>query len=412
MKRKMQLTDQTIIKQGKPEFALLDKLCFLSKNCYNAALYIVRQKYKEDKSYLDYFKVNKVMHDSHNPDYFALPYTQMAQQVLRQVDSTYTSFFRSMKSTKMRGKRVHVPSYKDKENGRNVVVYTNQTFKAIDGKIRLKVDRDGTFIYIPTKRKDIQQVRIVPKGNHIVVEVIYNVEYELKGDNGRYASIDLGVSNVCTLASNAGQSVIFNGRQLKSVNAWYNKRKAKLQHSLLEGKRTSRRIKRLSGKRNRKVKDMMHKLTSQIVEHMKANSYNILVIGKNRGWKDGASMSKVSNQNFVSIPYNMLIQMLEYKCHLAGIEVICVNEAYTSKCSFFDREKVCKHTTYKGRRVKRGLFITGNGVKVNADVNGALNILTLGLKRLNVKLDVLDFILRPEHKRLVLSPIFRQISLK
>ncbi len=412
MKKKMQLTDQTIIKQGESEFALLDKLCFLSKNCYNAALYLIRQKYREDKSYLDYFKTNKVMHDSHNPDYFALPYAQMAQQVLRQVDSTYTSFFRSMKSVKMKGKRVHAPSYKDKENGRNVVVYTNQIFKVIDDNIRLKVDRDGTFIYIPTKRKNIQQVRIVPKGNHIVVEVIYNVEYDLKGDNGRYASIDLGVSNVCTLASNVGQSVIFNGRQLKSINAWYNKRKAKLQSCLPEGKHSSRRIKRLSGKRNRKVKDIMHKLTSQIVEHMKANSYNILIIGKNRGWKDGASMSKVSNQNFVSIPYNMLIQMLAYKCHLAGIEVVYANEAYTSKCSFFDREKVCKHTIYKGKRVKRGLFVTSTGLKVNADVNGALNILTLGLKHLNVKLDVLDFILRPENKRLVLSPNFRQICLK
>lgn len=352
------------------------------------------------------------MHDSHNLDYFALPYIQITQQILKQIDSIYTSFFRSIKSIKMKGKRVHIPSYKDKDNGRNIVVYTNQTFKIINGNIRLKVDRNGTFIHVPTKRKNIQQVRIVPKGNHIVIEIIYNIEYELKEDNGRYASIDLGVNNICTLVSNVGQSIIFNGKQIKSVNAWYNKRKAKLQSLLQQNKHNSKRIKHLSYKRNKKVKDMMHKLSHQIVEHMKANSYNILIIGKNRGWKDGVSMSKASNQNFVSIPYNMLIQMLIYKCHLAGIEVICVDESYSSKCSFFDKEKVCKHAIYKGRRVKRGLFITSSGLKVNADINGALNILTIGLKQINVKLDVLDFILRPENKRFVLNPIVKQICLK
>ena len=66
-----------------------------------------------------------------------------------------------------------------------------------------------------------------------------------------------------------------------------------------------------------------------------------------------------------------------------------MNEAYTSKCSFLDREKISKHNNYVGRRVKRGLFISNSGIMINADVNGSLSIMRLGLERQNVKLDVL-----------------------
>ena len=138
---------------------------------------------------------------------------------------------------------------------------------------------------------------------------------------------------------------------------------------------------------------------------MEANSLNTLFVGKNVGWKDSINLGRTNNQNFVSIPYNMLIQMLEYKCKLAGINFILVNEAYTSKCSFLDREKISKHDSYAGRRIKRGLFISSSGIMINADVNGSLNIMRLGLEKQNVKLDVVEEILRPENKRFVLNPV-------
>ena len=138
---------------------------------------------------------------------------------------------------------------------------------------------------------------------------------------------------------------------------------------------------------------------------MEANSLNTLFVGKNVGWKDSINLGRTNNQNFVSIPYNMLIQMLEYKCKLAGINFILVNEAYTSKCSFLDREKISKHDIYSGRRARRGLFISSSGIIINADVNGSLNIMRLGLKKQNVKLDVVEEILRPENKRFVLNPV-------
>ena len=138
---------------------------------------------------------------------------------------------------------------------------------------------------------------------------------------------------------------------------------------------------------------------------MEANSLNTLFVGKNVGWKEGVNLGKINNQNFVSIPYNMLIQMLEYKCKLAGINFVIVNEAYTSKCSFLDREKIGKHDSYAGKRIKRGLFKSSSGIMINADVNGSLNIMRLGLKKQNVTLDVIEEILRPENKRFVLNPV-------
>lgn len=400
---KIQLTQQIVVSNKSDKFAKLDELCFLSKNLYNVALYHIRQYYKETSKYLSYNKLAKTLSDSNNLDYRAMPYAQSAQQVLRQVDNQYKAFYASIKSKKMKGKKIRLPKYKDKENGRNIFVYTNQGAKVSNGIVYLKT-KQGTLSFNVVSDK-IQQVHLVPKANHIVVEVIYNKEYELKQDNSRYASIDLGLDNLCTLTSNATQSIIVNGKSLKSINHHYNKIKAKLQSKLKQGKYSSKRISRITLKRNRKIKDCMHKVSRKIVEYMEANSLNTLFVGKNVGWKDSINLGRTNNQNFVSIPYNMLIQMLEYKCKLAGINVVIVNEAYTSKCSFLDKEKISKHDSYAGRRVKRGLFISSSGIMINADVNGSLNIMRLGLKKQNVKLDVLEEILRPENKRFVFNPV-------
>ena len=401
---KIQLTQQIIVSYKSSNFAQLDELCFLSKNLYNVALYHIRQYYKETGKYLSYNKLAKELSDSNNLDYRAMPYAQSAQQVLRQVDNQYKAFYSAIKSKKMQCKKVRLPKYKDKENGRNVFVYTNQCAKIYaDGVVYLKT-KQGILLF-KTVADKIQQVRLVPKGNHIIVEIIYNKECEVKKDNNRYASIDLGLDNLCTLTSNAAQSIIVNGKHLKSINQHYNKTKAKLQSKLSKNKHTSKRISRLTLRRNRKIKDYMHKVSRKIVEYMEANSLNTLFVGKNVGWKDSINLGRTNNQNFVSIPYNMLIQMLEYKCKLAGINVVIVNEAYTSKCSFLDREKISKHDNYAGRRIKRGLFISNSGIMINADINGSLNIMRLGLEKQNVKLDVVEEILRLENKRFVFNPV-------
>ena len=400
---KIQLTQQIVVSNKSSKFVQLDVLCFLSKNLYIVALYNIRQYYKETGKNLSYNKLAKVLSDSNNLDYRAMPYAQSAQQVLRQVDNQYKAFYAAIKSKKMQGKKVRLPKYKDKENGRNIFVYTNQGAKVSNGVVYLKT-KQGKLSF-KTVADKIQQVRLVPNGNHIIVEIIYNKECEAKQDNSRYASIDLGLDNLCTLTSNTTQSIIVDGKPLKSINHYYNKTKAKLQSKLKQGKYSSKRISRLTLRRNRKIKDYMHKVSRKIVEYMEANSLNTLFVGKNVGWKDSINLGRTNNQNFVSIPYNMLVQMLEYKCKLAGINVVIVNEAYTSKCSFLDREKISKHVSYTGRRIRRGLFISSSGIMINADVNGSLNIMRLGLEKQNVKLDVVEEILRPENKRFVFNPV-------
>ena len=400
---KIQLTQQIIVSNKSNKFAKLDELCFLSKNLYNVALYHIRQYYKETGKYLTYNELAKILSDSNNVDYRAMPYAQSAQQVLRQVDSQYKAFFASLKSKKMQGKKVRLPKYKDKKNGRNVFIYTNQVAKVSDGVVCLKTKQETLSFSILAD--SIQQVRLVPKANHIVVEIIYNKEYTIKQDNNRYASIDLGLNNLCTLTSNAAQSIIVDGKRLKSINYYYNKTKANLQSKLKKGKYSSKRISNLTLRRNRKIKDYMHKVSRKIVDYMEVNSLNTLFVGKNVGWKDSVNLGKINNQNFVFIPYNMLIQMLEYKCKLAGINFVIVNEAYTSICSSLDRERIGKHDIYAGKRIKRGLFKSSSGIMINADVNGSLNIMRLGLKKQNIKLDVIGEILRPENKRFVLNPV-------
>ena len=397
---KLQLTQQIIITQKHKYYAGLDYLCLLAKNLYNVALYNIRQQYFKDKTYINYNALDKLL--SSNVDYKAIPYRQSAQQILRSVDKTYNSFFKGIKSDKNKGKRVRLPKYKDKEKGRYILVYTNQCFKHKDNTIKLK-GINGVWYEFYTDKENLQQVRLVPNGNHIVVEIIYNVEYELKENNKRYASIDLGLNNIVALSSNVCNSILYNGRPLKSINRYYNKHKAELQSKLKSNKYTSKRINRLTFRRNNKIKDYMHKLSSAIIQYMEANTLNTLIVGKNDGWKTNICMGRVNNQNFVSIPFNMLISMLEYKCKLAGINVVIVNEAYTSKCSFLDEETIQKHDTYKGKRIKRGLFVSSKGIKINADINGSLNIMIVGLKQLNVKRDVL--ILEPANLRFVLNPV-------
>jgi len=397
---KIQLAQQIIINNKHRYFSMLDTLCFKSKNLYNSCLYRIRQHYKENKTYLNYYSLNKQLSSEHNVDYYNMPYAQCAQQVLRQIDKQYVSFYKALKSSKMKGKKVRLPKYKDKENGRNIVIYTNQCFKHKNNIIKLKIDNKNR-IDLTTDKDNIQQVRIIPKGNHIVIEIIYNKTYTLKENNNRFAAIDLGISNLATLTSNACQSIIYDGRKLKSINHFYNKRKAEFQSKLNKNKHTSKRIQHITNRRNNKIKDYLHKISHNIIEYMKTNSLNTLFVGKNDGWKDSIHLGRTNNQNFVSIPYNMLIQMLEYKCKLVGINFVILNEAYTSKCSFIDDEKICKHDTYIGKRIKRGLFQTKNGLIINADINGSFNIMKLGIQKCNY--DVSNLI--PIDKRWVYNPV-------
>ena len=262
----------------------------------------------------------------------------------------------------------------------NCLIYTN-----IDARLQ----KDGTIniskkikLPIHTNLKSFQQIRLIPKTGYIQVEIIYNKEVDDNHlDQTRAIGIDLGLNNLMAITSNIGNiSNLVNGRPLKSINQYYNKRKAYLM-SLLEkgGLKSSKRLRRLEMKRMMKIKDYLHKTSRRIVELMYNNDIGTCFIGHNNGWKNEVEMGKKNNQNFVSIPYSLLINMLRYKIEEKGGVLIELNESYTSKCSFLDNEEVCKHETYKGKRVKRGLFLSGSNKALNADINGSLNILKRGM---------------------------------
>ena len=229
----------------------------------------------------------------------------------------------------------------------------------------------------------IQQVRIVPRNNYYVVEIIYKVnELELKKDNGRYCGVDLGVNNLAAISSNVVKPFIINGKPIKSINHYYNKQKAKFQSLLPKDQYYSNRLYKLELKRKNLIDNYLHKASRLLVNHLVSIQINTLIIGHNKEWKQDINNGKVNNQNFVQIPFNRFIQMLQYKCKFEGINVIITEESYTSKSSFLDNDYLpvykqgnTQEYKFSGRRVKRGLYKTSNGSVINADINGSLNIM-------------------------------------
>jgi len=219
-------------------------------------------------------------------------------------------------------------------------------------------------------------VHIVPRQGYYVVEVVYEqAAIQADVDLALYVGIDIGIDNVATLTSNKVGFVprIVNGRPLKSINQYYNKRKAELQ-SILKDTRFTARMKRLTTKRPRRIDHYLHTASRRIIDLLVAEGIGTLVIGKNLNWKQEVNIGKRNNQQFVCIPHARFIDMLTYKARLVGIEVIVTEESYTSKCSFLDREPIGKHEVYCRKRVKRGLFRACSGQHINADVNGSYNI--------------------------------------
>ncbi len=369
----MRLVEQHIIKKSDSRYPELAEQVHLSKNLYNAGLYAVRQHYFNEKEFLKYESVNKQFVKSKNVDYYALP-TKVSQQTLKMVEQNFKSFFGLLKLKDGTARCARIPKYLDKE-GKFQLIYTVQAISKVElrkGFIKLS----GTNVKIETTRRNIQQVRVIPKGNHICIEIIYlKQEPPTKENNGRYASIDLGLNNLACVTSNAIKPMIINGKPLKSVNQFFNKRKAELQSRLKNNRKTSNRIKSITHQRNCKIKDYLHKTSRTIINHLVSNDIPTLVIGKNDGWKQEINIGSRNNQNFVNIPHSQFVQMLDYKAKMEGITVIRQEESYTSKCSFLDNESIKKHANYCGKRITRGLFKTSTGKVINADCNGSLNIL-------------------------------------
>jgi|AGSF01.1.fsa_nt_gi transposase, IS605 OrfB family, central region len=408
----MQLAERHIIKSTENRFVEIDGLAFKSKNLYNAANYVIRQNFLYGWAYLNYNKMAQLM-KSHQA-YKDLP-AKVSQQILMILDKNWQAFFEAVKAyniepTKFTGSP-KLPKYKDKVKGRNILVYTIQAISSKQLKKGI-IKLSGTNILIKTKIKPEQicQVRLVPKCDSYVIEVIYNACAEpcdavypersrrAQGKLRRskpestidenqkelVASIDLGLNNLVALTSNQPGFVplLINGRPLKSINQFYNKRKAHLQSRLKEIRKTSCRIQRLTRCRNQKIDNYLHSSSRSIINLLRSGKIGTLVIGKNVQGQNEMNLGKQTNQNFVTVPHARLIEMLEYKAVLVGIKVIVQEESYTSQSSFLNLDPIPVYgsigdmdVTFSGKRIKRGLYKTSSGRLINADVNGSYNIL-------------------------------------
>lgn len=421
-----QLVSEYIIKATP----LLDKYALTAHDLYNRALYDVRQSFFKKKYIKSYGQLDQIFKQRYKTResmlYHNLGYVQSAQQTLREVMTIWQAWFKALKAYKVnRAKflgRPRIPKYLHKSQ-RHTFYVTSQNAKVKNGylviprlNIKLKLASDDI--------QKIGRVAIKPLTNGYKIIVPYKRDKKIQylSDNGKYIGIDPGVDNAFACVSNTGvRPLLINGRAIKSVNQYYNKRRAELKklqakHHQLEkivntkqGKKRvyqeTKNMRRITDWRNDKIRQFAHKASKRIVDYALNCGANTIVIGKNKSWKKSTDMGKKNNQNFIGIPHKIMIKMIKYKANLAGITVIQTNESYTSQTSALDHEKPCWNNGNNSRkkqgkspvnrRIKRGLFKADNGTLINSDVNGALQIIKKVFPNFSLDDGIVGAVLRP-----------------
>ena len=360
---------------------ILSSLCHLSKNLFNEANYIIRQEFIHNSKWLRFGTLNAQLNKGSSENYTILP-SQTANRILYTLDKSWKAFFKATKEWKKYPEKFlakpKIPGYK-KKDGEHILIFTNQQCKIEDGCLSFP----ATLGIAPVKTRlgadvKIKEARIIPKGVGYVCEIVHDKEVtQLTLDPKNVVGIDLGLNNIVTMANNLGlKPIVIKGGFVKSMNQYYNKKRAEIQSVYdHQGIKYGSKMEGLTDKRNRKMKDAMHKISRFVINWCIEHDIGSLVIGHNDNWKQKANLGKRNNQNFVSVPYYLLIRDLTYKGEEVGITVVEQEEAHTSKCSFLDNEPIEHHVEYVGKRIKRGIFRAADGTKINADVNGALNII-------------------------------------
>ena len=375
---------------SKTEYNILRELCHIAKNMTNVALYNIRQEYIHNDKFLNYNKNYKLCKKNEN---YKILNSNMAQQIIKEVDSSFKSFFALIKKAKSEKdkKLIRIPKYLPKD------VYTTLVIGFVrieDNKLLLpysnlyKKTNKPILITIPPVLKDrpISEIRIIPKYKARYFEIQYTYEVsdisQNKLNTQKALAIDLGINNLATCVTNEGKTFIVDGRRLKAINQWYNKKNSKLQSEKDLRKITgiTRNQYLLRNKRNNRVNDYITKTCRKIVNYCIRNDIGNIVLGYNVDIQRNVNIGKVNNQSFVNIPLGKIKDKLDYMCKLAGIEFKLQEESYTSKASFFDNDDIpiqkdSEKYIFNGERIKRGLYKTKKGYILNADVNGALNIL-------------------------------------
>jgi putative transposase len=380
---KVTRVEQHLIKKNNPLWQVIDNMCFKSKNIYNYANYIIRQKFINNGKWIRYNSLFDLCKDS---DPYKDIGSNVGQATMRLLDKNWKPFFTAIKDWKQNPSkylgRPKLPKYKPKD-GRFILSIDNNKVMLKDGYIYfawkpLKI-LNNHFITKISQENKVFQCRFIPTGSNYMMEVVYEIEVlEQQEHSERIISIDLGVDNFVTITNNIGlKPFVIKGGVIKSANQFYNKEKARIQSQLktVNKKDWSKRLQKLTDKRNNKIKYLMHVYSKRIIDYCLENRIDTIVCGYNKEWKQESEMTKKVNQKFVTIPYDLFISMLDYKSIDKGKKFLLHEESYTSGTSFLDNEEPVKENYNKSRRVYRGLFKSNNGKLINADVNGSYQIM-------------------------------------
>lgn len=380
----MNRVERQIIKD-KNKIKIIDQQCFLSKNLYNYCNYILRQSFTKTGKIPNQYELVGKLTKRDNKDFRALP-NNVSQQIIYILYKNWKSFFKVIKSYKQNPSkflgRPKLPKYKDKVKGRNCLIFTKVTCRIKHNEINFIKNIIPNF-KTKVNQENLIQARMIPTANCYILEIIYKKgEIKCNTSKERVIGIDPGVNNLATCMNNVGeQPFIINGKTVKAMNQYYNKVIAELKSKLPEGQYTSKKINKITQKRNNKIHDYLHKSSHKIIQFCLKYNIGTIVIGHNKNWKQDGMKGRTketrqrNNQNFVSIPFNTLFKQIQYKAEEVGINVKIHEESYSSKCDHFAYEKMGHHDQYLGKRKYRGLFLSSTGQVLNADVNGAIGIM-------------------------------------
>ncbi len=424
----MILTEEHRISRSRHKelFRKMDRYCYLAKNLSNSVNYLLKQCYrihrklkegevleswekgmiyrancairrynlarpgKEPLRYID--RDSSLTADAYFLSWYmktwevyrAMPYATCSQICIQERCREWKAFFRGLQGYRKDPRRFYgrpkAPGYLDPVRGRGRIVITSQNF-SIDDKGHVRMPGFLSDLHIKARHRDVRQIRIQTGPGGIRVQLMYERKEAAPADRPHAMGIDIGVDNLMAVSFSSGREpVLINGRPLKSINQFYNKRRASLQGTAVKSNRRRRTsaMERLAQRRGRKIRDYMHKASRKVIDLAVREKAGTIVIGRNDGWKQRSSMGKRTNQNFVSIPYHILIEMIQYKAALEGITVKLTSESYTSGTSYLDGEYPDKEHYKKSRRIKRGLFRSNAGICINADVNAAYQIMKAG----------------------------------
>ena len=413
------------IKKSHIDYKYIRTQLIESKEIYNFANYILRQLYYKNSNKHKYslefineypsLKNLLLQYIEENKQFSSLFYKiicefsklkqysvnlKIVQNIVDKLKNDWTSYWKllKMRKNKTYDKRINIPRYKKKYN---LVEYNNQVIS----KKKLKLGYVGTSkmkqgIKIANRHKDLnfKCFRIYNKNNKILCELIYEKEIGQIEKNGRVASIDIGLENLFTVAFNYNKKGIsIKGTKLKAINQYFNKKKANLQSMLPNKQYVSKSINQLMYKREEQLRNYIGYYTNKLIEILKNEKISKLVVGYNKGWKQNINIGSKNNQNFLNIPFRKILDILKYKLEDNGIEYKEQEESYTSKASYLDNDDIpiykeeTKEIKFSGRRIKRGIYKSKQGNIINADLNGALNILKKSGEKLIEELEYLKY---------------------